>query len=641
MKKRISLLLTAIILLCMVSVPVSADYVETEAGQVYLREFEKLSGYLKYVVDDNEVYIMGVPEQFSKDTLVIPDVIDGMPVTTINIDIIRGIYENDTAAPKIHVTVGKNVKNIERLVISGYDVTYSVQEGSAYLAAYDGGLYSKDKTVLYGYPGIKKGTLKIPDGVKKIGNWALAFIMDDVNIILPEGLTHIGYGAFSQSQITDINLPGSIVEIEGDAFNMCSSTLNKLIIPSGVTVLNEYVFGVCQFESLYLPKSIKLIKDDALLGEIKNIYYEGSEAEWNAIERTERGITFNDPVMHFNAKLENMQSANATAGAFQINGGDSGVVADLKLSLNAIFAEMNAIMAGNGIHVANITDNYNTIINIYHNFYEEGATEYANAVLPVLQEARNVIQKNADSLIHVLDNAYEDEEINEGISYLFDAYDCLTSLECLVNGKGKPMEEETEKEPSYHYFNFNAAPVVFQDVDASAWYAETVNKASASGIIKGKGNGMFEPGNNLTIAEAMTLAAKVNAVYYDRMDILNSYTEQFSGSGIHWAFGIGQYCADYGLLFPWVCEFDDECSRYLMGIFFFHALPEENFTAMNDVAKLPEALTQDEYEIEALFKAGVMIGDQSGFRLDSSVTRAEAAALIYRVANPEARIKLD
>ncbi len=638
MKKRISLMLATIMILCVMVVPVSADYVNTEAGQVYLREGEKISGYLKYVVENNEASIVGAPEEFSKDTLVIPDEIDGMPVTSVSFDMISGAYENDTAAPKINITIGKNVKNIPRLVVSGYDVTYSVQAENAYLAAYDGGLYSKDKTVLYGYPGAKKGTIIVPDGVKKIGDWALAFIRDEVKIILPEGLTHIGYGAFSQSQITDINLPGSLVEIEGDAFNMCGIGLKKLIIPNGVTVLNEYVFGVCQFEALYLPKSIALIKDNALLANIENIYYEGSEAEWNAIERTEYGITVNDPVMHFNAKAENTQSANVDV--FQINDGDSEVTVDLKLSLNAVFAEMNAVMAGNGIDVANVMDNYNTIINIYYNLYEEGATEYAGAVLPVIKEARNVFQKNADGLIDALDNAHENGEIQEGIGYLFEICEQITALECLMNGKGRPMEEETEKEPSYDYFDFDAAPVAFQDVPASEWYAETVKKASASGIIKGKGNGMFEPGSNLTIAEAMTLAAKVNAVYYDRMDILNSYTEQFSGDGIHWAFGIAQYCADFGLIYPWACEFDEECSRYMMAAFFFHALPEENLTAMNDISKAPEQLTPDEYQIEILFAAGIMIGDQAGFRLDSSVTRAEAAALIYRVANPEARIKL-
>ena len=51
----------------------------------------------------------------------------------------------------------------------------------------------------------------------------------------------------------------------------------------------------------------------------------------------------------------------------------------------------------------------------------------------------------------------------------------------------------------------DGATVSFTDVPGNAWYQDAVLAAASQGIIKGKGNGLFEPLANITREEAMML----------------------------------------------------------------------------------------------------------------------------------------
>ena len=304
MKKIIALMITLIMTFSVITIPVSADYVDTRYGKVYLNEGEQLSDYFVYVVENNEVSIVEVPmwsreeKNLVPKEIIIPDEIDGLPVTRISFDVYYdesdayGEIDPEEKQPELNIVIGKNVKEIVGAGITcGFDVTYTVKEGNENFAVYDGGLYSKDKTILYGYSGVKTGEITVPDGVKKIHNYTFAQMDERVTKVnLPEGLTHIGDGAFQCAFIKEIDIPDSVVEIGAAAFERCID-IKSMIVPDGVTVLNEMVFMNCCFDSLYLPKSITNIKNEALLGRIKNIYYAGSEEEWNAIERDEfRGV---------------------------------------------------------------------------------------------------------------------------------------------------------------------------------------------------------------------------------------------------------------------------------------------------------------------------------------------------------------
>ena len=53
----------------------------------------------------------------------------------------------------------------------------------------------------------------------------------------------------------------------------------------------------------------------------------------------------------------------------------------------------------------------------------------------------------------------------------------------------------------------------FTDVPRNAWYYDSVAKATSFGLIRGMTNTTFAPGEKLTVAEAITLAARMHSVY--------------------------------------------------------------------------------------------------------------------------------
>ena len=53
----------------------------------------------------------------------------------------------------------------------------------------------------------------------------------------------------------------------------------------------------------------------------------------------------------------------------------------------------------------------------------------------------------------------------------------------------------------------------FNDVKSTSWYAKEVASAYELGFMNGKGEGTFAPDGNVTVAEAITMAARVHAIY--------------------------------------------------------------------------------------------------------------------------------
>ena len=80
------------------------------------------------------------------------------------------------------------------------------------------------------------------------------------DIVLPEGVTSIGYGAFwGCSSLTSIAIPEGVTSIGDYAFDGCSS-LTSIAIPEGVTSIGESTFGDCSsLTSIAIPESVTSI----------------------------------------------------------------------------------------------------------------------------------------------------------------------------------------------------------------------------------------------------------------------------------------------------------------------------------------------------------------------------------------------
>lgn len=62
-------------------------------------------------------------------------------------------------------------------------------------------------------------------------------------------------------------------------------------------------------------------------------------------------------------------------------------------------------------------------------------------------------------------------------------------------------------------FFVSGTPTNFKDVSSKSWYYANVREMTALGLMQGVGKDRFAPEENMEVAEAVALAARVHAVY--------------------------------------------------------------------------------------------------------------------------------
>lgn len=177
----------------------------------------------------------------------------------------------------------------------------------------------------------------------------------------------------------------------------------------------------------------------------------------------------------------------------------------------------------------------------------------------------------------------------------------------------------------------------FSDVPENAWYAADVEAVQEYGIINGVGDNRFDPEGTLTIAEALTMAVRTNARH-------NSAEVPVAEGA--WYQGAVNYATENGMISGTeFADYNANATRAQMAYLFANALPESEYTAINDVTALPDVKEQTQYsdEIFLLYNAGILTGsDKYGtFKPNDTIIRAEAAAIINRVVDPSKRKEVE
>lgn len=210
-----------------------------------------------------------------------------------------------------------------------YFERFEVSPENKAFSSKDGILFSKDKKILYAYPGAKaEKSYTVENGVEKIGDYAFYKCYDLETLNFPESLRFVGFGAFPESMIESdgvvdyvgniavylnddeadvievregtkiiaggafryseaeyVNLPKGLVSISSNAFRY--NILNNLIIPETVKYVEAKAFENCRVSSLVVPKSVEFFGDccfrdmeaiaflnpDCEIGEIFNINF--------------------------------------------------------------------------------------------------------------------------------------------------------------------------------------------------------------------------------------------------------------------------------------------------------------------------------------------------------------------------------
>ena len=166
-------------------------------------------------------------------------------------------------------------------------------------------------------------SVTIGNGVTTIGAAAFYYCSNLTSVTIGDSVTTIGEMAFDGCEnLTDIDIPDSVIFIGNRAFQYCSA-LTSIIIPDSVTTIELSVFCWCDgltsvligngittieasafydctsLTSVTIPASVTTIGHSAFMYciSLTDVYYNGTEEEWNAININE----YNEPL--FNATI--------------------------------------------------------------------------------------------------------------------------------------------------------------------------------------------------------------------------------------------------------------------------------------------------------------------------------------------------
>lgn len=237
---------------------------------------KKTKEKLEYTVENNEITIVGYTDTTTQTQIVIPDEIDGIPVTAVA-DF--GLFNAESLKK---ITIGKNIKTIGTWAMTNNQhlQEFEVAEGNEYFTAVDGILFTKDmKTIVY-YPCAK--------GVEfsKYGDPLCRDPEKDdfvaISYTIPDTVETIRSKAFYKCYyIDEIVIPDSVKTIEEKAFHHCES-LNALNLPKQLEFIGKDAFAYCKkIENVTIPSTIKQIDEYAFFfcDNMKELNIEAKESD--------------------------------------------------------------------------------------------------------------------------------------------------------------------------------------------------------------------------------------------------------------------------------------------------------------------------------------------------------------------------
>ncbi|MBE7087347.1 MAG: leucine-rich repeat domain-containing protein [Clostridiales bacterium] len=162
-------------------------------------------------------------------------------------------------------------------------------------------------------------TVNLGNGLNKICQFAFGGSTLLSSITIPSSVNVIEDGAFSSCEgLNSITLPNAVTVVNANMFNGCTSLqtvvlgnsvtkiygwafrgcedLTTINIPSTVDTIGQYAFSTCtSLASLTIPASVTTIGFFAFAdAQLQTIYYQGTEAQWDSIEKGKFGKVHQD-----------------------------------------------------------------------------------------------------------------------------------------------------------------------------------------------------------------------------------------------------------------------------------------------------------------------------------------------------------
>ena len=174
---------------------------------------------------------------------------------------------------------------------------------------------------------------------------------------------------------------------------------------------------------------------------------------------------------------------------------------------------------------------------------------------------------------------------------------------------------------------------MFTDVPASEWYAASVKDAYEYGIMQGDSATTFSPNGTLTIAEGVTIAARI----YENLN-----AKAIPDASGEWYAKYVNYAIANGFLKNGRYEdYERTIKRSEMAELLADVCGE--LPAINTVESLPDVGEGSSYgkKVFKLYRAGILTGNDNygTFAPDSKLLRSEISAMAVRIALADKRVQ--
>ena len=147
-----------------------------------------------------------------------------------------------------------------------------------------GSVTNLGSSIFHGCTGLKN--VELGNGITSISNNMFYACSGLTSIVIPDTVTYIAEGGFQYcSGLTSVDLGSGMKSLGTYAFRSCTA-LTSVTLPNGVTSLGVEAFRGCLgLTSIIIPKTVTVINEAAFAQceKLKNVYYTGTQAQWDAI----------------------------------------------------------------------------------------------------------------------------------------------------------------------------------------------------------------------------------------------------------------------------------------------------------------------------------------------------------------------
>lgn len=234
----------------------------------------------------------------SLKSVVIPDSVTDFGYNFTNCESLKSAY------------IGKNVEYVEPYSTFRSCAAFTSVEVSSeniYYSSMNGVLFNKDKTELVIYPaGLSVENYVIPSTVKEVFYVAFSDTLNYSETLYDNGEIYVGdclleYDGYNNKKQGNVSVKTGTRIIGESAFSM-ENTLWAVSLPEELRVICREAFAHCyMLQAVYIPEGVKymgigVFRDCNML---TDIYYGGTQEQWNKIENIENIGLRENVTIHF------------------------------------------------------------------------------------------------------------------------------------------------------------------------------------------------------------------------------------------------------------------------------------------------------------------------------------------------------